>query len=328
MNYHFDKLAHEDYSISLREPRGTRVLREVKGLPTVSMDEAQLVVACDLKNGPFAKRTAVSGMPPNNRLYTPLDRMGHELAIPGRGIILTQKLAEILHAREGDVISMRPLIGRREKVRVPVVRVIESFLGLSAYCNLRYLSALLGEEWVANSILATTFRGSHSLPLMRQLQKSPIVIGVSERERSLHRMEETIGGFMESFLIVMVLFAGIIAFGSILNTALVSLSERQREVGTLRVLGYTPTQVTRIFSGESFLLNAVGVGIGLILGVGLSYLLAAAYNTELYRFPVVVYGSRVAFVAVAMVILVGLAQGMIYLVIRGLDWLEVLKVKE
>jgi putative ABC transport system permease protein len=328
MSYHFDKLAHEDYSISLRDPHGATVMREVQLLPTVSKDEAQLVVACDLKNGPFTKRTPVSGLPPNNSLYTPLDSMGRELAIPNRGIILTQKLAEVLHAREGDVISMRPLIGRREKVRVPVVQVIESFLGLSAYCDLRYLSALLGEEWVTNSVLATTFRGSHSTPLMRELQQRPVVIGVSERERSLHRMEETIGGFMRSFLVVMVLFAGIIAFGSIFNTALVSLSERQREVGTLRVLGYTPTQVARIFSGESFLLNTVGVGIGLVLGTGLAYLLAAAYNTELYRFPVVIYGSRVALVAVAMLILVGLAQGMIYLVIRGLDWLDVLKVKE
>jgi putative ABC transport system permease protein len=328
MNYHFDKLAHEDYSIALREPRGARVLREVKVLPTVSVEEPQLVVACDLKNGPFAKRTPVTGLPPNNRLYTPLNNLGRELAIPNRGIILTRKLAEILQARQGDVISMRPLIGRREKVRVPVLQVIDSYLGLSAYCDLRYLSALLGEEWVANSVLATTFQGSHSPLLMQELQRRPLVIGVSERERSLHRMDETIGGFMKSFIVVMVLFAGIIAFGSIFNTALVSLSERQREVGTLRVLGYTPVQVTRIFSGESFLLNMVGVGIGLVLGAGLAYLLAAAYNTELYRFPAVIYGSRVAMVAVAMVILVGLAQGIIYLVIRGLDWLDVLKVKE
>ncbi len=328
MNYHFDKLAHEDISIALREPRGAKVIREVKLLPTVSTDEPQLVVACDFKNGPFSKRTQVSGLPSDNRLYTPLDRMGRTLAIPDRGIILTRKLAEILHAQEGDVISMRPLIGRRDKARVPVVRVVDSFLGLSAYCDLRYLSALLGEEWVTNSVLATTFQGSLRDSLMRELQRRPLVIGVSERERSLHRMEETIGGFMKSFIVVMVLFAGIIAFGSIFNTALVSLSERQREVGTLRVLGYTSTEVTRIFSGESFLLNTVGVGIGLILGVGLAYLLSAAYDTELYRFPVIIYVSRVATVAIAMLILVGLAQGMIYLAIRGLDWLEVLKVKE
>jgi putative ABC transport system permease protein len=108
--------------------------------------------------------------------------MGRELAIPDRGIILTRKLAEILRAREGDVISMRPLIGRREEARVPVAQVIESFLGLSAYCDLRYLSALLGEEWVTNSVLVTTFQGSRSASFMRELQRRPRIIGVSERD--------------------------------------------------------------------------------------------------------------------------------------------------
>ena len=69
------------------------------------------------------------------------------------------------------------------------------------------------------------------------------------------------GEFMGSFFAITVIFAGIIAFGSLLNTALVSLSEREREVGTFRVLGYTSAQVTRIFSGESFLLNGVGTQI-------------------------------------------------------------------
>lgn len=328
MRYHFEKLAHEDYTVAFRDPRPVKASEEIRQLPTVSTDESQLVVICDLKNGPFSKRTPITGLVPDNHLYTPLDRAGKELAVPDRGLILTRKLAEILHAREGDVIRMRPLIGRREEVDVAVTRVIESFLGLSAYCDLRYLSGLLGEEWVANTMLVTTFQGSRSTPLTRGLYRRPQVIGVSERERSLRRMEETMGGFMLSFIVVMVIFAGIIGFGSVFNTALASFSERQREVGTLRVLGYTPTQVTWIFSGESFLLNGIGVAVGLVLGVGLAYLLAAAYDTDLYRFPVVIYGSRVVLTAATVTTLVALSQGIIYLMIRGLNWLDVLKVKE
>lgn len=328
MSYHFKELAHEDYTVALRDPRSVKSVEEIRQLPTVSADESQLIVICDLKNGPFTKRTPITGLVPHNRLYTPLDKAGRKLAVPDRGLILTRKLSEILDAREGDVIRMRPLIGRREEVDVPVTRVIESFLGLSAYCDLRYLSSLLGEEWVANTMLVNTFQGSRSIPLTKALYRRPQVIGISERQRSLERMEKTMGGFMESFILVMVIFAGIIGFGSVFNTALVSLSERQREVGTFRVLGYTTTQVTRIFSGESFLLNAVGIAGGLPLGIVWSHLLAAAYDTELYRFPVVIYGSRLVLVAAAMAILVFVAQGIIYLVIRGLNWLDVLKVKE
>jgi putative ABC transport system permease protein len=126
----------------------------------------------------------------------------------------------------------------------------------------------------------------------------------------------------------MVLFAGLVAFGSVLNAALVSLSERQREVGTLRVLGYTPRQIGTIFSGESLVVNGVGVLLGLVAGVGLTHLLALAYNTELYRFPVIIRPSRLVLAAVLMWLFVLAAQLITHRMIRSIPWLDVLKVKE
>jgi putative ABC transport system permease protein len=126
----------------------------------------------------------------------------------------------------------------------------------------------------------------------------------------------------------MVLFAGMISFGSVLNTALVSLSERQREVATFQVLGYTPWQVAWVFAGESFLLNIVGIALGLGGGFLLGHLIAHAYNTELFRFPAVIRPSRLAESAVLMFAFVMLAQLVLYRVIRKLDWLDAMKVRE
>jgi putative ABC transport system permease protein len=94
------------------------------------------------------------------------------------------------------------------------------------------------------------------------------------------------------------------------------------------VLGYEPMQITRIFSGESFLLNGLGVVIGLAGGVGLSYLLALAYNTELYRFPVVILPERFLHTTLLMVLFISLAQLIIARMVFKVPWLEVLKVKE
>ncbi len=126
----------------------------------------------------------------------------------------------------------------------------------------------------------------------------------------------------------MILFAGAIAFGSVLNTALVSLSERKREVGTLRVLGYTTGQTARIFSGESLILNGIGMALGIVAGVGLAHAMAAAFDLEVYRFPVVIRPVTVLVAILAMSFFVALAQVFIYWMIRTLNWLEVLKVKE
>ena len=183
MSYHFEVLAHEDITVSLRNPRGLGSLEEARHLPTVSRSEHQLVVVCDLQNGPFRKRTAVTGLAFPNRLYTPLDGTGRPLVIPDKGLILTRKLAEMLGVREGDVIRLRPLIARREEVTTPVVQVIDSFLGLSAYADIRYLSALLGEDWVSNTVLASTFQGAPVRSFMQEIRTRPTIIGIAERER-------------------------------------------------------------------------------------------------------------------------------------------------
>ena len=270
----------------------------------------------------------VSGLPPHNRLCTPLDRLGQPIVVPEVGLVLSKKLAEILHASPGDSIRLRPLIARRQEVTTPVVGIVDSFLGLSAYANISYLSRLLGEESSANVVLASLFKGAREATVFAALKKRPAIMGVGERTRSLTQMNETFGKTMGAMISIMVLFAGLIAFGSVLNAALVSLSERQREVGTLRVLGYTPGQITGIFSGESYLLNGFGIALGLLAGIGLAHLLALAYNTELYRFPVVILPSRLLVSALAMLVFITLAQFVVYHLIRALEWLEVLKIRE
>jgi len=177
-------------------------------------------------------------------------------------------------------------------------------------------------------VLGNVFGGSEPAAMLPALKKRPAVVGISERSRALSQLHETFGKMMGTVISIMVLFAGLIAFGSVLNTALVSLSEREREVGSLRVLGYTPAQILEVFSGESLLVNGFGIALGLMGGVGFAHLLSRAYETELYRFPVVIRASQFLVGALLMTAFVGLAQLLVYRMIRRLPWLDVLKIKE
>ena len=332
MAYEYKWISHQDITVALRDPAGYDTPSEILDLPTISQTESQLIVVCDLKNGPYEKRTGITGLVNNNHLYTPLDKNKNPISIPESGLILSSKLAEILNVVPGDKIIFRPLIGLRREVTAPVVGTVDTFLGLSAYANINYLSRLLGEQWAANAVLANRYKSLEEIPadnhFLDDLKKRPKVIGISERARAITQLNDTFGKTMGAMISIMVLFAGLIAFGSVLNASLVSLSERQREVGTLRVLGYTPRQVSGIFSGESFLLNIVGIIFGLGFGILLSYLLSMAYSTELYRFPAIILPSSLFFTAVIMFVFVSLAQVIIFRLIRKLEWLEVLKVKE
>ena len=328
MRYEFESVSHQDFTVTLRDPRGRRGPAEIGRMPSVAATESQLAVVCDISNGPYSRRLGVTGIPPGNRLYTPLDAQGRPIVIPDQGLVLVRKVAEILNVQPGDMVRLRPLIARRQEVTAPIVGVVDTFLGLGAYADITYLSRLIGEDRSANIVLGQVYRGSSSTPFVTKLKERPTVVGISRRVRAFTQLEETFGKMMGAMIGVMVLFAGLIAFGSVLNAALVSLSERKREVGTLRVLGYSPFESARIFSGESFLLNGVGTLVGLVAGIGLIHLLALAYDTELYRWPVVVYPSRLAQSLAIMTALITVAQLIIYRLIRKLDWLSALQVKE
>ncbi|MCA9435699.1 MAG: FtsX-like permease family protein [Candidatus Omnitrophica bacterium] len=328
IEYEFAKTSHEDLTVNLRDPEGLEASRELSLLPGVAEVEQQLAVSCDLQNGPYEKRLGILGLVPNNRLITPLDANDQPIPIPEEGLVLSKKVAEILNVGVGDTLTVRALIGQREEVTAPVVATVESYLGLSAYARIDYLSRLIGEEYSANVLLAKLQPGRRTIPLFEELKERPSVIGVGERSRAFSQIDATFGETMGTMIVFTVFLSGLIAFGSILNTALVSLSEREREVGTLRVLGYTPYQVLQVFSGESFLLNAIGIVFGFAAGVALVNLIATFYSTELFRFPVVVYFSRILETGAIMIVIVVLAQTLVFRLIKKLKWLEVLQVKE
>ena len=87
------------------------------------------------------------------------------------------------------------------------------------------------------------------------------------------------------FISVLVTFADVIFFGSIVNASMVNLAERQREVATFRALGYSQWSIGAMFLRESMITNMIGAVLGLPMGFFLMRLTAWAYENDLMRFP-------------------------------------------
>ena len=328
VDFTFRRTSSQDVTVGLREPIQATAAREVAALGQSGRVEAELSIACDLTRGPARKRVSVTGLGRGFQLQRPLDAQGHAVAIPARGLLLSKKLSEILNVRPGQTVRMRPLLGERREVEVPVTAVVDSYLGLSAYAQRDYLSRLLGEVDVANTLQVSTYHGPPSYAFLSQLRRRPAVLGIEQRSRSLAKIEELLNQSIGTSLGILVLFCGALAFGSVLNTALVSLGEREREVGTLRVLGYTNQEVWLIFTGESYLVNGLGVLTGLAGGVAFARAISHAYNTELFRLPVILDATTLLGAALLMLIFISLAQLVVYRLVVQMRWLDVFKVRE
>jgi putative ABC transport system permease protein len=127
---------------------------------------------------------------------------------------------------------------------------------------------------------------------------------------------------------VQIIFACIITMGVIYNSARIALSERSRELATLRIIGFSRPQIAIILLGEQAILTLLAIPVGFIMGYGLAALLSRSLSTDLYRFPLVIHPASYAFAAMV----VGLAAIVSGLLVRRnldhLDLIAVLKTRE
>lgn len=130
---------------------------------------------------------------------------------------------------------------------------------------------------------------------------------------------------MRSFIVA---FAVIIAFGVVYNSARISLSEKSRDLATLRVIGFTRTEISLIHLGELAVFVAAGIPTGLLLGYGFAVLASSAFESELFRIPLVVDRSTYGFAAVVVVAAAFVSGLVVRRMLDRLDLVAVLKTRE
>lgn len=323
----FDLVQRQDLTVGLVEPRSETALHDLRRLPGVLAVEPVRAVAVRLHAAQRTRQLVITGVPEAARLQRVVDVTGRVVVVPPRGLVLSRALAEVLAVRPGDRVRVEVLEGRRVSRDLLVAGVIDEYLGLSAYLHADALRALLEEGSIVS--------GAHLLvdpreerALHARLKAMPAVGGVASTRAMVDSFYQTMGETMGVMIAFNVLFASIIACGVVYNAARVSLSERSRELASLRVLGFTRLEISSILLGELATLTILAVPIGLAIGYGLAALVVHAFDTEMYRFPVAV-SLRTYVVAATVTLVAAIASGL--LVRRQLDHLDlvaVLKTRE
>jgi putative ABC transport system permease protein len=123
-------------------------------------------------------------------------------------------------------------------------------------------------------------------------------------------------------------FAVIVAFGVVYNGARIALSERSRDLATLRVVGFTHIEVGTVLIGELALLTLLAIPVGLFIGSELANVVIQASSTESVRLPLILTPQTFATAALIVSLSSGLSFAVVSGRIRNLDLLSVLKARE
>ena len=317
----------EDMTVTFIEPTSTAALYELAAMRGVQHAEPFRSVPVRLRHGHRSHQTGIEGVPPDAWLRRLIDEDLEPIAVPEEGILLSERLGEILDAAPGDIISVEILEGTRRTYTTTVTGLAQQFIGVGAYMQLDALNRLAGGgQAISGAFLMTD--ESRDDEIRRRLQDRPRVAAIASQDRVISSFMETTAASMLVFTFVLSLFAGVIAFGVIYNSARIALSERDRELASLRVLGFTRREIAYILLGELGVLVLISIPVGFAVGAVASAGIVEATSTDMYQLPLVL-GRGTFGLAAAIVIGAALASALIVLRrLNRLDLVGVLKTRE
>ncbi|MDJ0651321.1 MAG: FtsX-like permease family protein [Xenococcaceae cyanobacterium MO_188.B19] len=327
MDFQFRQVQREDMTIVFNEPRPSRTYYEVANLPGVIHSEPFRFVSARLRFEHRTYRTALTGIQPQGEFRRLMNKNAELVYLPSDGVVLTTKLAEILHVKPGDTLTVEVLESNRPVRQVTVTGLVDELLGVQAYIDIQALNRLMREgKTISGAYISVDSHLANQL--YTELKQIPAITGISTRQASLNSFEEISAESLKIMTTFLVAFACIITFSVVYNSARIALSERGRELASLRIMGFTKAEVAFILLGEQAILILLAIPVGYLIGYVLAALTSSAYNSELYRLPLVINNSTYAF-AFVIVILAAIGSGLIIRrQINHLDLIAVLKTRE
>jgi len=325
MNQNFEQINRYDYMIRFTEPIKYSEILDWTRWDEVQRMEPMMELPVKLHAGGESKDEVLLGMIPSNRLKRVYDKLGQERQIPEEGILLGKRVADKLGLQVGDEVVVETTLGIGPSCSslLTVMGINEPMTGSGSYVSFSTINGLLGEQELASAVLLK-LDAAQMPSVENRLQEMSRVASVNSPARERETFEQLMGTTTTS-IAIMILFAGLLGLAIIYNSSVMTFNERQRELASLRVLGYSRGEVSGLLRKETWMQALLGIALGLPAGktAGAAYMVSA--STELYSFPVIIYPRTYFIVAGLALFFVWIGQQLAIRKVERLDMVEALK---
>jgi putative ABC transport system permease protein len=326
IDFYMQTAQRETLAVSFTNPLPDAAVHALATLDGVLDVQWQATRQVRVRAGHHERIVGVIGRPERRSLRPLLDDQGREVALAEGGALFTEMLAKVLDIKPGEAVEVAPITGDPAPRTIIMRGTVPELMGLWIHLESADFHTLLRQAPQATDALLVVDRNKTE-HVQDELNDMPNVMSVMRKEVAIAEFRKN-SGSMFTFSLVLTLFAVTIAVSVVYNNARVALSLRARELASLRVLGFTRAEISRILLGELSAQVLLGVPLGLAFGRMLVAGMLAANDPETFRLPPLVSAHTYAFAAA---ITLGAAVASALLVRRQLDKLdlvEVLKMRE
>jgi putative ABC transport system permease protein len=327
LTFQWNRQQRHDVAVFLTEPGSGSSFHDLEHLPGVIHAEPIRSVPARLRFGHRSRKLSVTGVEPDASLNRLLDAKGEVIVMPENGLVMSEKLAEVIGARLGDLVQVEVQEGRRPVFQVPLRGLVKDFAGVSAFMDIRALRRLLKEGDTINGAFLTVDR-LHWNDFMREIKDTPRSAAVMVKQDQLAAFRDTTAKSIGMIRKLYFVLAVIVAFGVVYNSARIALSERSRELATLRVVGFRLGEVRGVLIGELAILVLAALPAGLLFGRGLALFIMSSFSTETVRLPIQINPSTYSLAITVVLVAAVLSFAMVSRMIGKLDLVGVLKARD
>lgn len=317
----------QDATVSFIEKRPEKIVFEMARLPGVLASEPYREVPVRIRNGTIERRIIISGRPADAELSRIIDVSLHPVVLPKAGLAISNRLAEILGVRVGDTVEIDLLEGQRRTVSLPITARVEDYFGINGMMDAGALARVMREAPAVNGVHLSFDRNSLDT-IYDALKRTPIVSAVALQRASLANFREALAVIVTTMAAIYTGLAAVIVFGVVYNGARISLSERARELASMRVLGFGKFEVFRILLLEFALLTLIAQPPGWAIGYALAALLKTKMDSDVMRSPLLVEPVTYVLASVIFILAAVVSALVVWKRIDRLDLVSVLKTRD
>ncbi|MGL9729193.1 ABC transporter permease [Enterococcus sp. DIV0756] len=230
-------------------------------------------------------------MVPENRQkfkdYLHLKNQGEPFNLSNEGAVITQKLAELFDLKKGDRLKVYD--DDQQTFEVKISAITDNYLGNFLYLSKEYYQQVRRKDFIVNSYLLKSKKltDSEENELSRKLLSTDQVTNTSFVSTQIETQENSMDN-LDGIVWIFVVLSGLLAFIVLYNLTNINVSERVRELSTIKVLGFYDREVTSYIFRENFVFTILGILFGYGLGIVLTKFILDQASMETITFPLVI----------------------------------------
>ena len=244
-----------------------------------------------------------------------------EIGLTDDGVILTDKLAQLLDVKEGDTITLED-----SDKEVKVIGITENYIGHYIYMTKNMYKEIYDEEYSPNLLLVkgNDLSEEKQEEISRKLLNEGKVSTVSLNSTIERTLDDTLKS-LNYVVVILIVSAGLLAFVVLYNLSNINISERQRELATIKVLGFYDREVYSYVTRETVLLTIIGIALGLVLGYFLNYFIIGTCEINMLRFAKIIHPWSYVYSVLITVAFTVIVNVITYFALKKIDMISSLK---